>query len=47
MLHCDHTVNKCWGEEMPYWTMNRGGIEEAGEPEAPVTEQEQSHQQSS
>lgn len=28
-----YTVNQCWGEEMPDWTMNRGGIEEKGEPE--------------
>lgn len=28
-----YTVNKCWGEEMPTAPMNRGGIEEAGEPE--------------
>ena len=31
-----YTVNKCWGEEMPDWTMNRGGIEEAGEPESEI-----------
>lgn len=28
-----YTVNKCWGEEMPYETMNRGGILEKGERE--------------
>jgi len=28
-----YTVNKCWGEEIPDWRMNRGGIQEAGEPE--------------
>ena len=28
-----YTANKCWGEEMPDWAMNRGGILEAGEPE--------------
>lgn len=27
-------VNRCWGEELPEGPMNRGGIEEAGEPEA-------------
>jgi hypothetical protein len=30
-----YTVNRCWGEAMPDWPMNRGGIEEAGEPEKP------------
>ena len=28
-----YTINKCWGEEMPDYAMNRGGIEERGEPE--------------
>jgi hypothetical protein len=28
-----YTKHKCWGEEMPDWSMNRGGIEERGEPE--------------
>ena len=28
-----YTENECWGEEMPEWQMNRGGILEAGEPE--------------
>lgn len=31
-----YTVNKCWGEEMPDGPMNRGGIEEAGEPESEI-----------
>ena len=31
-----YTVNKCWGEEMPERNMNRGGIEEAGEPESEI-----------
>lgn len=30
-----YQVNKCWGEAMPDYTMNRGGIEEKGEPELP------------
>ena len=29
-----YTVNNWWGEEIPQWTMNRGGIEEAGEVES-------------
>lgn len=28
-----YTVNNCWGDEMPDGPMNRGGIEEVGEPE--------------
>lgn len=44
-----YTTNKCWGEEMPEGPMNRGGIEEAGEPEEvpPITEQEQNTHQPS
>ena len=29
-----YNANDCWGEAMPDWLMNRGGIEEKGEPEA-------------
>ena len=31
-----YTANNCWGEEMPDWVMNRGGILEAGEIEEPI-----------
>lgn len=32
-----YRTHRCWGEEMPDWLMNRGGIEEKGEPEKPVS----------
>jgi hypothetical protein len=28
-----YKINRCWGEPMPDYAMNRGGIEEQGEPE--------------
>jgi len=28
-----YRVNRCWGEPMPDYLMNRGGIQELGEPE--------------
>jgi hypothetical protein len=28
-----YKANNCWGEEMPDGPMNRGGIQEAGDPE--------------
>jgi len=27
------TENRCWGEQLPDFPMNRGGIQESGEPE--------------
>jgi hypothetical protein len=32
--HRYYIVHQCWGEEMPYERMNRGGIKAHGEPEA-------------
>ena len=31
-----NTKHKSWGESLPDFAMNRGGIEEKGEPEQPI-----------